>query len=146
MESSTDGSTHLGGPGAALIVLGAVWFAVGAVLIVLALLYGGGPGSLPPSVDIDPNLFGAAPRSAAIGLFGVAAGAGQVVVGFAVTRAHGPLVARAALAAGVLGTALVGFWLVDGIAAGRPVLVLLPVVGAYLFVTWASAARDRVLG
>ena len=62
MESIPDRSSRLGSAGAALIILGALWFAVGAVLLVLAVLYGGGPGSLPPSVDLDPNLFGAAPR------------------------------------------------------------------------------------
>ena len=127
-------------------MLGALWFAVGAVLVVIGLLYGGGPESLPPTLDVDPNLFGAAPRSAALGLIGVAAGAGQLVVGWAVARAYGPWVMRAAFAAGILGAAVVAFWLVNGIAAGRPAIILLPLLLAYLYVAWASAVGGRTLG
>lgn len=141
MESIPDRSSRLGSAGAALIILGALWFAVGAVLLVLAVLYGGGPGSLPPSVDVDPNLFGAAPRSATLGLIGVAAGAGQIAAGIAIARGDTAWGARAALGLAALGAALVAFWLVNGIAAGRPALILLPVLLAYLYVAWALAPR-----
>jgi hypothetical protein len=140
VESISHGS-RLGTAGAALIVLGALWFAVGAVLLVLALLYGGGPGSLPPSVDVDPNLFAAAPRSAALGILGVAAGAGQLVAGVAIARGGTTWGPRAAIGLALLGAALVAFWLVNGIAAGRPALILLPVLLAYLYVAWASATQ-----
>ena len=119
-------------------MLGALWFAVGAVFLVLALLYGGGPGSLPPSVDVDPNLFGAAPRSAALGIVGVVAGAGQLAAGVAIARGNAALGSRAAFALALLGAALVAFWLVNGVAGGRPSIILLPVLLAYLYVAWAS--------
>ena len=141
-----DRSTGFGTAGAALIVLGALWFAVGAVLLVLALLYSGGPGSLPPSVEFDPDLFGAAPRSAALGLIGVAAGAGQLTAGVAIARGNDTWGARAALGLALLGAVLVAFWLVNGIAAGRPSIILLPILLAYLYIAWVSALRARASG
>ncbi len=142
----SDGSTRLGAAGAALMVLGALWFAVGAVLLVLALLYGGGPGSLPPTIDVDPNLFGAAPRSAALGLVGVASGVGQLAAGYAIARGSSAWGVRAALGLAILGATIVALWLVSGIAAGRPALILLPIVGAYLYVASVSALSGRAFG
>jgi hypothetical protein len=141
-----DRSSGLGSAGAALIVLGALWFAVGAVLLVLALLYGGGPGSLPHNLDVDPNLFGAAPRSAGLGLLGVAAGAGQIGAGYAIARRGSAWGIRAALGLGILGAAIAALWLVSGIAAGRPTLILLPILVAYLYVASASVLSGRAFG
>ncbi len=142
----SDRSTRLGAAGGSLMVLGALWFAVGAVLLVLALLYGGGPGSLPPTIDVDPNLFGAAPRSAALGLVGVLAGAGQLGAGYAIARGGSAWAFRAALGLAILGAAIVALWLVSGVAAGRPALILLPILVAYLYVASASVLSGRAFG
>jgi hypothetical protein len=137
---------HLGFAGAALVVLGALWFAVGAVLVVIAVLYGGGPGSLPPNVDVDPALFVAAPRSAAVGFGAVAVGIGQVWAGYLVTRGREAWPARAALALAIVGIAVLASWLVNGLGAGRPVLILLPAILLYLYVAWAAVAAGRAFG
>jgi hypothetical protein len=128
------------------MVLGAVWFAVGAVLLVLGMLYGGGPGSLPPTLDVDPNLFGAAPRSAALGLVGAVAGACQIGAGYAIARRDSVWGTRASLGLAILGAAIVALWLVSGTAAGRPALILLPILVAYLYVASASVLSGRAFG
>jgi hypothetical protein len=130
--------------GAALIVLGAAWFAIGAVLVVLAVIYGGGPGSLPAELDIDPNVFAAAPRSAIFGAFGVLAGAGQILTGHALARRTTGWAGPAALGSGVLGALLLAFWLVTGIGAGRPAVILVLPLLAYAFVAWAALRGGAV--
>jgi hypothetical protein len=138
VETTPARSGVLGGAGATLIVLGALWFAVGAVLLVLALLYGGGPEALPAGIDVDPNLFGAAPRAATLGFIAVVAGVGQLLVGYRLTRTADPWVVRLALAMAALAAALVAYWLVSGVAAGRPAIILTPPLVAYLYVAWTS--------
>lgn len=136
MESSTRPAAALAG--AALIVLGALWFVIGAVLLLLAVIYGGGPGSLPAELDIDPNVFAAAPRSAIFGVFAVLGGGGQVLTGHALARRATGWAGPTALGIAILGALLVAFWLVTGIGAGRPSVILVLPLLAYAFVAWAA--------
>jgi hypothetical protein len=126
-----------------LVVLGALWFAVGAVLVVLAWIYGRGTGAIPDSLDFDPALVTAAPRSVALGLVGVAAGVGQAGAGWLAARRTAAWAPRVAGALALAGVALVGFWLVTGLGRGDPVLVLLAPLLAYAYAAWALLAPTR---
>ena len=143
MDATSAGSPHRAAAGGTLLVLGGLWFAVGAVLLVLASLYGRGPGNIPGNIDIDPALVGAAPRSAGLGLVAVAAGLGQVTAGFGAMRGRAAWAPRVGVALAAAGAALVAWWLVTGLSAGQPVLVLVPVVAAYLYAAIALAIPRR---
>ncbi len=125
---------------AILGILGAVWAAVGAVLLVLAWLYGN-PASLPDWLATDPLVGGSAPALAPIGLLSVAVGLGQVTAGVAATRgtARWALVLGLVLAA--VGAGVTAVWLYGGVSQGRPAHVLIPALAAYLYVAWAVAFR-----
>jgi hypothetical protein len=137
------GSPHRPAAGAVLLVLGGLWFAVGAVLLVLAWLYGRGPESIPANLDFDPALVSAAPRSVGLGLMMLAAGVGQMAAGFGVVRGASGWASRggALLAAG--GAGLVGWWLVSGLAEARPMLILVPALAAYLYAAAALSLGGR---
>ena len=60
------------------------------------------------------------------------------IASLAIARGNAALGSRAAFTLALLGAALVAFWLVNGVAAGRPSIILLPVLLAYLYVAWAS--------
>jgi hypothetical protein len=131
----------MGPAGAVLIVLGALWMAIGAVLLVLAWLYRD-VTALPDWVNVE-----VAPSSSAwlvlgaLGLAAVAAGAGQLASGFVLQR-HGdgwPAVLGMILA--MVGAGVVAAWLVTGLVHARPVLILLPALVAYLYVASSIAIR-----
>lgn len=143
MNATAVGSPHRAAAGGTLLVLGGLWFAVGAVLLVLASLYGRGPDSIPANIDFDPALVGAAPRSVGLGLVALAAGLGQVVAGFGALRGSAGWAPRVGLALAAAGAALVAWWLVTGLSAGQPALVLVPVLAAYLYAAIALAIALR---
>jgi hypothetical protein len=119
--------------GGILAVMGALWALIGAVLIVLAWLYGD-PASLPDWVELDPAAATSPPLGIAlVGVAVLAGGVGQVIAGYAVQRrTHGwPPLLGAAL--GIIGLVVVGGWLVSGLAGGRPVLVLIAPLAAYAY-------------
>lgn len=143
MDVSAAGSPHRTAGGATLLVLGGLWFAVGAVLLILAWMYGRGPESIPANLEFDPALVGAAPRSAGLGLAAVAAGLGQVAAGVGTVTGRAGWAPRAGAALAIGGAALTAWWLIAGLSAGQPILILVPALGAYLYAAVALALPAR---
>jgi hypothetical protein len=127
--------------GAALIVLGALWSAIGAVLVVVSLLYAN-PGSLPDWVDLAPSDLAAAGQLGVLGFAGFLIGLAQLAAGLGLQRSTG-WAAPLGLAAALLGGVVTGSWLVSGLVQGRPAIVLLPLVVAYAYAAAALAFRPR---
>jgi hypothetical protein len=132
---------HLTAAGAALIVLGAVWSAIGAVLVVVSLLYAN-PGSLPDWVDLAASDTAAAGQLGVLGFAGLVVGLAQVAAGLGLQRSIG-WAAPVGLVAALLGGVVIGSWLVSGLVQGRPAIVLLPLVVAYAYAAAALAIRPR---
>jgi hypothetical protein len=126
------------------MILGSVWFSIGAVLLALAWLYGRGAEAIPATVNLDPGLVSAAPRAGVTGVVAVVAGLGQLTAGFAATRQPGPWAARLGALLALVGAAVVGNWLLGGLSEARPVLVLLPALVTYAYVAWALLFENRV--
>jgi hypothetical protein len=140
VERAAVRSSHLVAAGAILGVLGALWSAIGAVLLVLSWLYGN-PTSLPDWVAGDPLVGASAPALAPVGILAVGIGLGQVTAGIAASRGSG----RWALVVGMIlaatGAGVAAVWLFNGVSQGRPAHVLLPALVAYLYAAWALAFR-----
>lgn len=131
----------MGSPGAVLIVLGALWAAIGAVLLVLAWLYRD-VTALPDWVSPDLASTGSAWLGlGAVGLAAVAAGAGQVASGLGLQRRGDGWAAVLGVILAMAGAGVVAAWLVTGLVEGRPVLILLPALAAYLYAALAIAMR-----
>ena len=140
MERAAIRSSHLIAAGVILGILGALWSAIGAVLLVLSWLYGN-PASLPDWLAADPLVGGSAPALAPVGILGVGIGLGQVAAGIAASRGSG----RWALVVGMIlaatGAGVAAVWLFNGVSQGRPAHVLLPALVAYLYAAWALTFR-----
>jgi hypothetical protein len=136
-------SPHVVAAAAILGILGAVWAAVGAVLVIVAWLYGN-PASLPDWLAADPLVSGSAPALAPTGILAVAVGLGQVAAGVATARGSDRWALVLGLVLSAIGAGVAAVWLYGGMSQGRPAQILLPVLAAYLYAAWAIAFRaDR---
>lgn len=122
-----------------LVVLGSLWSAIGAVLLVMVLL-SANPSALPDWAEPAASDAAALGSLALVGVTGVAAGLAQLASGLAVQRGVG-WGARVGLATALVGGLVTGAWLVGGIARGEPALIFLPVLVAYAHAAWALAIQ-----
>lgn len=128
--------------GTILVVLGAIWASVGAVLLALARL-AAGAASLPDWVSGGFAGAGSGPLTALVGLLVVAAGAGQVLAGVLAVRGRArPWAIFTGLLLAAIGAGVCGLWLFAGIAQQRPAWILLPPLAAYLYAGWSLAFRS----
>jgi hypothetical protein len=140
VEQAVARSPHLAAAAAILGILGAVWAAVGAVLLVLAWLYGN-PASLPDWLAADPLVAGPAPALAPIGLLALGGGVGQVTVGLAARRGTRRWAMVLGLILAAIGAGVAAVWLFQGVSQGRPAHILIPALAAYLYAAWAVLFR-----
>jgi hypothetical protein len=124
--------------GMVLIVLGALWAAVGAVLVVVSLLWSN-PAALPNWVQPAASDLAAVGRLALVGMTGVVAGGAQLASGLGVQRSAAGWAAWVGLGTAVFGALVTGAWMVTGLAQGQPALIFLPVVAAYVYAAWMLA-------
>jgi hypothetical protein len=129
--------------GVILIVLGSLWAAIGAVLVVVALLWSN-PTALPNWVEPGTSDAAALARLTLVGVTGLVAGGAQLASGLGVQRSSVGWPAWVGLGTAVFGALVTGAWMVSGLGQGQPALIFLPVVAAYAYTAWALAfGRDR---